>query len=393
MIELEKNLISDRAGSVSRSGIRVMYDLALGLKELIHLDIGEPDFPTPKYIIEGAKKALDEGYTHYTPNAGYKDLRERIAEKLLEENKIEADPESEIIVTAGAMQAISLAILVTVNPSDEVIIPDPGYESFERQVRFAGGIPVPVGVREEEKFRLVPEDVEKAVTKKTKMIIINTPSNPTGSVMSKEDLEEIAELAKRYDLLVLSDEIYEKILYDGAKHYSIASLPEMADRTIAVFAFSKTYAMTGWRVGYAVSNEQIIGQMTKIQEFYVTCAPSISQRAALAALEGPQDFVREMVEDFERRRNFLYDELSKINMVNCVKPKGAFYLFPNISKTGLRSQEAAKLLLERGKVVTVPGRAFGKHGDDYLRLSFAASMNDLQIAAKRISATLVETQS
>lgn len=385
---MEKNFISDRAGSVSRSGIRVMYDLALGLRDLVHLDIGEPDFPTPGYIIEGAKKALNEGYTHYTPNAGYRDLRERIAEKLLEENKIEADPESEIIVTAGAMQAISLAILVAVNPGDEVIIPDPGYESFERQVKFAGGTSIPVEVREEEEFRLVPKDVEKAITKKTKMIIINTPSNPTGSVMSKADLEEIAELAKRYDLLVLSDEIYEKILYDGAKHYSIASLSEIADRTIAVFAFSKTYAMTGWRVGYAVSNKQIIEQMTKIQEFYVTCASSISQRAALAALEGSQDFVRNMVKEFERRRDFLYNELSKINRVTCVKPKGAFYLFPNIVRTGMRSQEAAKFLLERGKVVTVPGRAFGKYGDDYLRVSFAASMNNLQIAVERIGATL-----
>ena len=384
----DKNVISHRSSSVSRSGIRMMYDLALELKDLVHLEIGDPDFSTPDYIIEAAKKSLDEGHTHYTPNAGYKDLRDRIAEKSLEENKIEADPESEIIVTAGAMQAISLGILVTVNPGDEVIVPDPGYESFTRQVKFAGGIPIPVQLKEEEEFRLSQEDVEKVITEKTKMIVINTPNNPTGSVMNKQDLKDIAEIAKQHDLLVLSDEIYEKIVYDGVKHYSIASLPEMKNRTITIQGFSKTYAMTGWRIGYAVSSKQIVGQMTKIQEFYVTCAPSISQRAALAALEGPQNTVKEMVKEYERRRNFLHKELNKINEVSCFKPKGAFYAFPNISKTELKSEEAAKLLLTKGKVVTTPGVAFGKYGDDFLRLSFATSFNDLQIAAERISATL-----
>ena len=387
---MDTEFIANRSISVSGSGIRKMYNLALGIEDLVHLEIGEPDFPTPHYIIEAAKKAMDEGYTRYTPNSGYMDLRERIAEKLLEENKIEADPTSEIIVTAGAMQALSLAILVTINPGDEVIIPDPAYESFERQVKFAGGIPVPVEVKEENEFRLAPEDVERATTKRSKMVIINTPSNPTGSVMGKTDLEGIAELAKKHNLLILTDEIYEKIIYDGLKHFSIASLPEMKDRTISVFGFSKTYAMTGWRLGYAVSNKKIIEQMNKVQEFYVTCASSISQRAALAALEGPQDCVERMVKEYKVRRDLLYKELIKSDKISCVKPKGAFYLFPNISKTGLRSQKAAELLVEKGKVVTVPGEAFGKNGDEFLRLCYATSMNVLQEATVRILSTLDE---
>lgn len=361
-----------------------MYDLALGVEGLVHLEIGEPDFSTPQHIIDAAKRALDEGHTHYTPNAGYKDLREQIAKKVLEDNGIEARPESDIIVTAGAMQAISSAILVTIDPGDEVLIPDPGYESFSRQVKFADGVPVPVQVKEEEEFRLNPKGVEKAITKKTKMIVVNTPSNPTGSVMAQEDLEGIAELAKQHDLLVLSDEIYEKILYDGAKHHSIASFPDMADRTITVFAFSKTYAMTGWRVGYAVGPKPIVKEMTKIQEFYVTCAPSICQRAALAALEGSQDCVREMLHEFSRRRDFMYNELTQLKRLSCVRPKGAFYLFPNIAGTGLRSEETAKILLEKGKVVTAPGRAFGKHGDNFLRISLGTSIQNLKSAAERI---------
>ncbi len=285
---MERDFVSDRSKSVVRSGIRVMYDLALGVGGLVHLEIGEPDFSTPQHIVAAAKKALDEGYTRYTPNAGYRDLRESVSRKVSRDNGIEADPESEIIITSGAMQAISAATLVTINPGDEVIIPDPAYESFVRQTRFASGIPVPVQVKEEDEFRLTPEKVEQAITKRTKMIIINSPANPTGSVMSKNDLEGIAELAIRHNLLVLSDEIYEKILYDGSRHYSIASFPGMKERTITVFAFSKTYAMTGWRVGYAVAPKSIVGEMTKLQEFYVTCATSICQRAALAALEGPK---------------------------------------------------------------------------------------------------------
>ncbi len=381
---MERNFVSDRSKSVTRSGIRVMYDLALSVEGLVHLEIGEPDFSTPQHIVDAAKKALDEGYTHYTPNAGYKDLRESVSRKVLKDNGIEADPESEIIVTSGAMQAISSAILVTINPGDEMILPDPAYESFVRQTRFASGIPIPVEVKEDDEFRLKPEKVEKAITKRTKMIIINSPGNPTGSVMSKDDLEGIAELAMRHDLLVLSDEIYEKMLYDGARHDSIASFPGMKERTITVFAFSKTYAMTGWRVGYAIAPKGIIREMTKLQEFYVTCATSICQKAALAALEGPQDFVTGMVAEFKRRRDFMYDQIRKMRGMSCVKPKGAFYLFPNVSRTKLRKDDPAKDLLEKCKVVTAPGKAFGGYGDNYVRISLASSMDNLRVASERM---------
>ncbi|MGA3110121.1 MAG: pyridoxal phosphate-dependent aminotransferase [Candidatus Bathyarchaeia archaeon] len=384
---MERDFVSDRSKSVVRSGIRVMYDLALGVGGLVHLEIGEPDFSTPQHIVAAAKKALDEGYTRYTPNAGYRDLRESVSRKVSKDNGIEADPESEIIITSGAMQAISSATLVTINPGDEVIIPDPAYESFVRQTRFASGIPVPVQVKEEDEFRLKPEKVERAITKRTKMIIINSPANPTGSVMSKNDLEGIAELAIRHNLLVLSDEIYEKMLYDGARHYSIASFPGMKERTITVFAFSKTYAMTGWRVGYAVAPKSIVGEMTKIQEFYVTCATSICQRAALAALEGPQDFVTGMVAEFKRRRDFMYDEIGRMRGFSCVKPKGAFYLFPNVSRTELRKDDPAKDLLEKCKVVTAPGKAFGGYADGYVRISLASSMGNLRTASERMLAT------
>jgi aminotransferase len=385
---MERDFISDRSKSVTRSGIRVMYDLALGVEGLVHLEIGEPDFFTPQHVVDAAKKALDEGYTHYTPNAGYEELRESVSRKVLKDSGIEADPKSEIIITSGAMQAISSAILTTINPGDEVIIPDPSYESFVRQTRFASGVPVPVEVKEEEEFRLKPEKVENAITKKTKMIIINSPGNPTGSVMSKDDLEGFAELAMQHDLLVLSDEIYEKILYDGARHHSIASFPDMKERTITVFAFSKTYAMTGWRVGYAIGPRGIVREMTKIQEFYVTCATSICQRAALAALEGPQDFVTDMVAEFKRRRNFMYDQIRKIRGLTCLKPKGAFYLFPNVSRTELRKDDPAKDLLKRCKIVTAPGKAFGGYADGYVRISLASSMDNLRTTSERMIASL-----
>lgn len=383
-----RDVISDRSKSVVRSGIRVMYDLALGKEGLVHLEIGEPDFPTPQHIVDAAKKALDEGYTQYTPNAGYLDLRESICRKLMVDNKIEADPNTEVIVTIGAMQAISSALLATINPGDEVIIPDPAYESFVRQTRFAGGIPVPVEVREEDEFRLKPEEVEKAITDKTKMIIINSPANPTGSVMHKDDLAGIAELATDHDLLVLCDEIYEKMLYDGAQHHSIATFPEMKDRAITVFAFSKSYAMTGWRVGYAVGSKRIIGEMVKLQEFFVTCATSIAQRAAIAALEGPQDGVSQMVSEFKRRRDFMYDQITKIRGITCVKPKGAFYLYPNTSKSNLRQDDPASDLWKKCGVVTAPGTAFGDHGKNYIRISLASSMENLKTAASRMQAEL-----
>jgi aspartate/methionine/tyrosine aminotransferase len=241
---------------------------------------------------------------------------------------------------------------------------------------------------EKDGFKMAPEHVEKLISPRTKMIILNTPGNPTGNVMTKSDVEVMGEIAKHHDLLVLTDEIYEKIVYDGTRHYSIASDPEMKDRSISVFGFSKTYAMTGWRIGYAVSSKRIVDEMNKNQEFYVTSTSSISQKAAIAALDGPQDAIREMVAQYKKRRDFTHSEMDKIEKIGCVKPKGAFYLFPNISKTGMTSEEVANILLDKGKVVTVPGTAFGFHGEGYLRLSTAASMESLKKGLDNISAVL-----
>lgn len=392
--KLTRNIIADRSLKTARSGIRVMVDRSVGLRDLVHLEIGEPNFPTPDHIVQAGKKALDEEWTHYTANRGHIDLRRSIARKLEEENGIEADPEREIMVTAGAMQAISLAILVTVNPGEEVIVPNPGYESFSRQVTFAGGKPVSVRLREEsDGFKIKPDELEEKITSRTKAIVLNTPGNPTGNVITKQELEEIADIARRRELLIFADEIYEKIVFGDAKHCSIASFPGMKERTVSIMGLSKTYAMTGWRLGYAAAPKQIVDEMNKIQEFYVTCATSISQRAAIVALDGPQDAVRAMVKEYEGRRDFLCEELRKIEGISCIRPDGAFYVFPDISRFGLKCEELANLLLDKGKVVTTPGTAFGSYGEGHLRLSLATSMEDLKVGVERMKEVLSEVHS
>jgi len=370
--------------TVPKSGIREMYNLARGVEDLIHLEIGDPDFPTPGHIIEAAKQALDEGFTHYTPNAGFEDLRERIAQKLDNNNQIDVNPGSEILVTVGSMQALSLSLFSTINPGDEVLIPDPGYANYEAQVQLARGTPVSVQLKEENEFQLIPEDLDRLITKKTKMIILNSPSNPTGAVMTKNDVEQIAELTKRHDLLVLSDEAYEQLVYRGTPHYSIASIEGMKERTISIFSFSKTYSMTGWRIGYLTAEKELVQLLTKAQEHHVGCAAAVSQRAALAALDGSQASVKKMVEEYQRRRDFLYQELNQMENVSCLEPKGTFYAFVNISETGLKSKELARRLLHEAKVVTVPGDAFGNYGDEYIRLSFATALDQLKIASERL---------
>ncbi|TLN18821.1 aminotransferase class I/II-fold pyridoxal phosphate-dependent enzyme, partial [bacterium] len=260
--------LSDRLEKMPRSGIREIFDLARGVQDLVHVEIGEPDFRMPDHIAEAAIQALRDGFTKYTPNAGVEELREAISEKLKRENGIDADPNKEILVTAGSTEALSMSVLSTVNEGDEVVIPDPGYASYVAQALLAGGVPVPVPLMESDDFRLTVENLEKVVTKRTRLIMINYPSNPTGAVLPREDLNTIADFAADRDLLVLSDEPYERFVYPGARHYSIAALPEMLERTITVFSFSKTYAMTGMRVGYAVSGREVIQQMTKLQEHY-----------------------------------------------------------------------------------------------------------------------------
>ena len=378
--------ISKKVKELPISGIRAMLNICTGMKDVIDLVSG-PRFTTPDYIVEAAKKALDQGYTNYTPNAGYTDLREAISEKLLKENKMEFDPVSEIMVTAGVTEAFLYAILTTMEKGDEVVISDPTFTCYDPQIRFAGGVPIRIPVKEEDDFRLLPEEIEKAISRRTRMILINTPANPTGAVLGRNDLEGIAEIAKRHDLLVLTDEIYEKFTYDGARHYSIASLPDMKDRTIPVNGPTKTYAMGGWRIGYVAANKEIIEHMVKIQQNDSVCPCAVSQRAALAALLGPEDYVRNMLSEYLRRRELMVSELNKVNGFRCKKPKGSFYAFPNISGTGMTSHNLAIFLIKAG-VVTVPGSVFGQHGEDHLRISYALPTEPMEEAVKRIRCAL-----
>jgi aminotransferase len=375
---------SKRVGTIPRSGIREIFDLARGVPDLIHFELGEPDFQMPNHVTEAAIQALREGFTRYTPNAGLEELREAISEKVRQQNGFEADPQGEIMVTAGAVNALSLSILSTINRGDEVVIPDPGYVSFAALVLLAEGVPVYVPLREEKDFRLIAEDVEKAISKKTRMIILNSPSNPTGGVELKEDLEGIAQLAVDNDTLVLSDESYERLVYPGNQHLSIAGLPEMRDRTISIFSFSKTYAMTGMRVGCMTGHKTLIQQMIKLQEHYVSCVNAVAQKAALAALRGPQDRVAEMLAEYTRRRDLLIDGLNESQLITCRKPAGTFYAFPNITKTGYDSNTIAQKLLNETKIVTVPGVAFGKSGEGYIRFSFATNIDNIRKAIDRL---------
>jgi aspartate/methionine/tyrosine aminotransferase len=375
---------SNRVENIPRSGIRAIFDQARGIPDLVHLELGEPDFRIPDHATNAAIQALSEGFTKYTPNAGIEDLRQAISEKLKRENEIDADSNGEIMVTAGAMEALSLSILCTVDQDDEVLIPDPGYVSYVAHVLLAGGVPKFVPLREQNDFRMRAEDIENLITNKTRMIIINSPSNPTGAVELQEDLKGIADLAQHHNILVLSDEPYERLVYKGNVHHSIAALPGMLERTVSIFSFSKTYAMTGMRIGYIASGRELVQQMIKMQEHFVGSINSPAQKAAIAALIGPQTCVADMLSEYTRRREILIDGLNGTGVITCKKPAGTFYAFPNITKTGFDSKKFAEKLLREAKVVTVPGSAFGAHGEGHLRLSFATSIDNVTEAVKRI---------
>ena len=378
-----KQNISKRSRQVQWSGIRVMFALADEIPGVINLGIGQPDFDTPDFIREAAKKALDEGYTRYPPAAGFKDLREAIARKLKRENHIIADPHSEIFVSVGAMQGVFNSALNLVNPEEEVIVIDPGYDYYS-QIGLFGGVAVPISVFEDNHFKADPADIKKAITKKTKLIIINSPSNPTGAIIDEEILIEISKIAQHYGIFVLSDEAYEHIIFDGKKHVSIGSFDGMKDLTISIYTFSKTYAMTGWRVGYVVANKNIIAEMEKLMEHMVSGVTAVAQRAALAAIEGPQDCVSDMVREYAIRRQVIYEGLNGIEGITCILPEATFYAFPNISKLGMTSWDFAKYLVKEYKVATVPGSIFGNQGEGFLRISFALDVPKLKEGISRI---------
>ncbi|MCD6445370.1 pyridoxal phosphate-dependent aminotransferase [Candidatus Bathyarchaeota archaeon] len=352
-------------------------------RDIVHLEIGEPDFDTAKNIKDAAVKALYDGYTHYVQAAGIPELREAIAEYISKTRKIDVDPE-EVVVTPGAKPIMFFAILACVNPGEEVLYQNPGYPIFESLINFVEAKPVPIPLKEENDFRIDHEYVKEKITKKTKMIIINSPQNPTGGILTHEDLKLIADcIANRDDVLVFSDEIYSRIIYEG-EHESIASLPGMKDKTILLDGFSKTYAMTGWRLGYGVMRKDIAEKVTKLMINSNSCTCAFVQMAGVEALRGPQHSVREMVEEFKRRREVIISGLNDIEKIRCKKPRGAFYAFPNISETGMTSHEFADYLLNEAGVAVLPGTAFGKYGEGYLRLSFATSTENIKKALTRI---------
>ena len=378
-----QNFLADRTHEVEWSGIRIMFALADEIPDIVNLGIGQPDFDTPEFIRNAAKQALDDGYTRYPPAKGFADLRQIIAKKLAGENGIIADPDTEIYVAVGAMQVIFNTCLHMLNTGDEVIVVDPGYDYYS-QIRLFGGVPIPVPAYESNQFKIDPADIQAAVSDKTKLIIINTPSNPTGAIFDEEILRAIAKMAIKYDIWVLSDEPYEHILFDGQRHFSIASVDGMKERTVSAYTLSKSYAMTGWRVGYTAAPKAIIDEMEKLMEHMVSGVTAVAQRAALAAISAPQDCVREMVATYDRRRHLVYEGLNAIEGIQCLKPEATFYAFPNISSTGVSSWDFAKFLAKEHKVAVVPGSIFGSAGEGYVRLSFAASTKQLEKGIARI---------
>jgi aspartate aminotransferase len=355
---------------------------ARGMK-VIHLELGEPDFDTPEHIKEAAIRALKDGYTHYTPSRGIQELREAIAERLNIDYGVDVDPRTQIIVMPGAKPCIYSAIMATVNPGDEVVIPSPAFPIYESIVRFLGAKPVLVPLREERGFRLDVEEVSKLITNRTKMIVLNSPNNPCGSMLDPKDVRAIAELAKDRRLLILSDEVYSHITYE-AKHHTILREAGIEDQAIMIDGFSKTYAMTGWRLGYAVSRKEIIDQMERLQINITSCPTSFVQRAAIAALRGPQEPVEAMVREFKARRDLIVQGLNDIEGITCTKPAGAFYAFPNVKEFRASSKELARLLLEKAGVAVLDGEAFGQYGKGYLRLSYATSRENIQEGIRRM---------
>jgi len=375
---------SERLRNIKASGIRRLFSLAQCAPDTISLGVGEPDFTPPQHILNAATRAIEEGKTHYCPSRGVLTLREAVTKKHQREYKLFYKPDSEVLITVGATEAASLALLSFLNSGDEVLIPSPGFVSYGPAVQIAGGAPIPIPVLEDKGFKPDMSTVASLITEKTRLIIVNSPNNPTGSVLSYKELSELGKLAVENDLIVISDEVYEHIIYDGMKHYSMATFPGMRERTVTVNSFSKTYAMTGFRIGYALGPENLIDSMLLTHQFLVACVDGPAQYAAEAALEGPQGFIHKMVSEFDERRRFVYRRLSEIEGFTCNLPKGAFYMFPNIKAFGVDSKFFSELLFESTKVVTTPGSAFGTYGEGFLRLSYATSMGKIDESLNRI---------
>lgn len=378
-----RNFLSDKVKTIKPSGIRKFFDIVSEMKDAISLGVGEPDFDTPWFIRDEGIYSLEKGRTFYTSNAGLKPLRQEIANYISRTQNINYNPDNEVIVTVGGSEAIDIGLRAVINPEDEVIIPQPSYVSYEPCAILAGAKPVIINLKAQNEFRLTPEELLNAITDKTKVLILPYPNNPTGAIMEKDDLEKIARIVVEKDLLVMSDEIYSALTYKG-KHISIASLDGMKERTILINGFSKAYAMTGWRLGYACGPQEIIKQMTKIHQFAIMCAPTTSQYAAVEAFKKGDNAVEEMRKSYNQRRRFLMDSFKKMGL-ECFEPFGAFYVFPCIKEFNMTSEEFATRLLKEEKVAVVPGTAFGDCGEGYLRISYAYSIENLKIAIDRIN--------
>ena len=355
-------------------------------KKVIHLEIGEPDFDTPANIRDAAKKALDEGYTHYGPSAGLPAFREVLAEEVSNGWGVEVRPE-QVVVTPGAKPIMFFAILALINPGDEVIYPNPGFPIYESVIEFIGGKAVPIVLREENDFEMDIDELKGLITPKTRMLIINSPENPTGGVLSKDNLAAIADMVRGKNITILSDEVYHRIIYEG-EHHSIFSEPDMTAQTILLNGYSKTYAMTGWRLGYGVMPADLAEKIAQLQTNSNSCTCSFTQMAGIAALKGPQDEAQKMVAEFHRRRDVIVDGLNVIDGITCLKPRGAFYVFPNVTGTGLDCRQLADRLLNQGGVAVLPGTSFGQYGDGYLRFSYANSVENIREGLERIRQTL-----
>ncbi|MDY6363258.1 MAG: aminotransferase class I/II-fold pyridoxal phosphate-dependent enzyme [Cyanobacteriota bacterium] len=378
-----RNFLSDKIQTIKPSGIRKFFDIVSEMKDAVSLGVGEPDFDTPWHIREEGIYAFEKGRTFYTSNSGLLPLREEISKYIQRTQGVTYDPKTEILVTVGGSEAIDIGFRALLNSGDEVIIPQPSYVSYAPCSYLAGGKNVIINLKAKNEFRLTAEELEKAITPKTKILVLSYPNNPTGAIMEKSDLEKISKIIKEKDIFVISDEIYSELTYKG-KHTSIVSLDGMKERTLLINGFSKSFAMTGWRLGFACAPAPIIKQMTKIHQYAIMCAPTISQYAAVDALKNGDDDVKMMRQSYNERRRYLMSAFKEMNLP-CFEPYGAFYVFPCIKEFGMTSEEFATRFLQEEKVAAVPGTAFGDSGEGYLRISYAYKLEKLQIAMERLN--------
>ena len=375
--------LSPAVNAIAPSGIRKFFDIAAQMDDVISLGVGEPDFVTPWSIRESCVYGLEQGYTSYTANRGMPELRQEIVNLFKRRYDVDYDYNTDVLVTVGVSEALDIAMRAILAPGDEVLIPEPCYVSYQACTILAGGVPVAVPAKIENEFRITPEELEEHVTPKTKALLIGYPNNPTGAIMTRKDLLAIADFAEKHDLIVISDEIYGDLTYGEEEHVCFASLPRMKDRTIQLNGFSKAYAMTGWRSGYALGNPAVIAAMTKIHQYTMLCAPITAQIAAVEALRHGEKYMKKMVAEYDRRRRLIYDGFIKMGL-ECFEPKGAFYIFPSIKSTGYTSDEFAEKLLNAEHVALVPGSAFGKCGEGHIRCSYATSIDKISEALNRI---------